>query len=327
MNVGVIGSGSWATAIVKMLHENVLELYWYVRSEEMRGYIRSRGSNPHYLRDVRFSREVLRVVDDVNELVRQCDVVFVVVPSAFLADWLAPLTEDLTRCFVVTAIKGIVPRDYVTASEYLKRRFGVSYQRMGVVSGPCHAEEVALERLSYLTVSCKDPADAERIGALLRSPYIRTVGSTDIYGTEYSAILKNIYAVAAGVAHGLGYGDNFLAVLICNGQAELRRFLDTSYPFERQVEYSVYLGDLLVTCYSQFSRNRTFGTMIGRGYSVLSAQKEMSMVAEGYYATEGIHVLNQEHGVRMPIAEAMYNVLYGGIDPKVEMRLLTDMLL
>lgn len=327
MKIGVIGSGSWATAIVKILHENVTSLCWYARSAETREHIRRAGRNPHYLRAVKFNMEKIQVVDDINELVRNCKVVFIIVPSAFLSEWLAPLTEDLSRCFVVTAIKGIVPGEYVTATEYLKRHFGVSYQRMGVVSGPCHAEEVAMDRLSYLTVSCKELPDAARISALLQSSYIRTIDSTDIYGTEYSAILKNIYAIAAGMAHGLGYGDNFLSVLISNGQGELTRFLNASYPDKRTVSNSAYLGDLLVTCYSQFSRNRTFGAMIGSGYSVLSAQMEMNMVAEGYYATEGIHVINQEYKVDMPIANAMYNILYGGIHPKVEMRILTDKLL
>lgn len=323
MNVGVIGSGSWATAIVKILHENVPMLYWYLRDETTRQLIRKHGHNPHYLSAVEFDMGAIEIVDDINELARTCEVLFVVVPSAFLASWLAPLTEDISERFVVTSIKGIVPHEYVTASEYLKRHFGVSYQRMGVVTGPCHAEEVALERLSYLTVSCKTLDDAERIGCLLGSGYIRTVPSTDIYGTEYSAILKNIYAVAVGVAHGLGYGDNFIAVLTCNAQAELTRFLNVSYPDKRQVDTSAYLGDLLVTCYSQFSRNRTFGTMIGKGYGVLSAQVEMKMIAEGYYATEGIHTLNKEYKVDMPIADTMYRILYEEKDPGQEMHLLT----
>ena len=317
--IGVIGGGSWATAIVKILLENVESVGWYVRNEQTRASLRETGHNPNYLSDVHFPSARLCIYDDVNVLARDCDIIFMVVPSAFLAEWLKPLTADLTHAFVVTSIKGIVPEHHLTPSEYLKQHFGLSYSRMGVVSGPCHAEEVALERLSYLTVTCKELEWAARVSRLLRSSYIRTIEGQDIYGTEYSAILKNIYAVAAGVCHGLGYGDNFQAVLISNAQDEITRFLNQSYPAERDTNTSAYLGDLLVTCYSQFSRNRTFGAMIGKGYSVKSAQLEMKMVAEGYYATAGLHAINQEHGIRMPIAERMYNILYEGRSVRREM--------
>lgn len=320
--IGVIGGGSWATAIVKILLENCPEIGWYVRNTQTRETLRSEGINPNYLSDVHFDTQRLCLHDDINELVTHCEVIFMVVPSAFLAEWLKPLTTDLTKAFVVTSIKGIVPEHHLTPSEYLKQRFGVSYSQMGVVSGPCHAEEVALERLSYLTVSCKEAEQARYISSLLRSDYIRTIEGQDIYGTEYSAILKNIYAVAAGVCHGMGFGDNFQAVLISNAQDEITRFLNLSYPAERNTNTSAYLGDLLVTCYSQFSRNRTFGAMIGKGYSVRSAQLEMKMVAEGYYATAGLHAINQEHGIQMPIAETMYQILYEGKAVQREMRAL-----
>ena len=317
--IGVIGGGSWATAIVKILLENIETVGWYVRNEQIRTSLRETGNNPQYLSDVDFPPARLKLYDDLNELVRESTIVFMVVPSAFLSEWLKPLTADLSNAFVVTSIKGIVPEHHLTPSEYLKQTFGVSYARMGVVSGPCHAEEVALERLSYLTVTCKEMEWAEKISALLRSSYIRTIQGQDIYGTEYSAILKNIYAVAAGVCHGLGYGDNFQAVLISNAQDEITRFLNLSYPAERNTNTSAYLGDLLVTCYSQFSRNRTFGAMVGKGYSVRSAQLEMKMIAEGYYATAGLHAINQEHGIRMPIAERMYAILYEGKSVRREM--------
>ena len=302
--IGVIGGGSWATAIVKILLENCPQVGWYVRNTQTRESLRTEGLNPNYLSDVHFNTEQICLYDDINE----------------------PLTADLTHAFVVTSIKGIVPEHHLTPSEYLKQQFGVSYSQMGVVSGPCHAEEVALERLSYLTVSCKETEQASYISSLLRSDYIRTIEGQDIYGTEYSAILKNIYAVAAGVCHGMGFGDNFQAVLISNAQDEITRFLNLSYPAERNTNTSAYLGDLLVTCYSQFSRNRTFGTMIGKGYSVRSAQLEMKMVAEGYYATAGLHAINQEHGISMPIAETMYHILYEGKSAQREMRTLLTQL-
>lgn len=324
--IGVIGGGSWATAIVKILLENCPQVGWYVRNTQTRESLRTEGLNPNYLSDVHFNTEQICLYDDINELVAASEIVFMVVPSAFLAEWLKPLTADLTHAFVVTSIKGIVPEHHLTPSEYLKQQFGVSYSQMGVVSGPCHAEEVALERLSYLTVSCKETEQASYISSLLRSDYIRTIEGLDIYGTEYSAILKNIYAVAAGVCHGMGFGDNFQAVLISNAQDEITRFLNLSYPAERNTNTSAYLGDLLVTCYSQFSRNRAFGTMIGKGYSVRSAQLEMKMVAEGYYATAGLHAINQEHGISMPIAETMYHILYEGKSVQREMRTLLTQL-
>ena len=324
--IGVIGGGSWATAIVKILLNNATEVAWYVRNETTREVLRTQGINPNYLSDVHFDPKRLVLYDDINELVEASQLIFMVVPSAFLAEWLKPLTADLTKAFVVTSIKGIVPEHHLTPSEYLKRQFGVSYSQMGVVSGPCHAEEVALERLSYLTVTCKSIEQARYISTLLRSEYIRTIEGEDIYGTEYSAILKNIYAVAAGVCHGMGFGDNFQAVLISNAQDEITRFLNLSYPADRNTNASAYLGDLLVTCYSQFSRNRTFGTMIGKGYSVRSAQLEMKMVAEGYYATAGLHTINKEHGIQMPIAETMYRILYEGKSVQREISALLDLL-
>ena len=308
--IGVIGGGSWATAIVKILLENLQQVAWYVRNSTTYDALQKNGHNPNYLSDVHFESSRIRLYEDLNALVRDSDIVFIVVPSAFLDKWLEPLTEDLAQKFVVTSIKGIVPEQHLTPSEFLKKKFGVRYSALGVVSGPCHAEEVALERLSYLTITCKEIERANEISALLKSNYIRTVIGQDIYGTEYSAILKNIYAVAAGVCHGLGFGDNFQAVLIANAQDEIDRFLNLSYPAERNTNASAYLGDLLVTCYSQFSRNRTFGTMIGKGYSVRSAQLEMKMIAEGYYATAGLHAINSEYQIEMPIAEAMYRILY-----------------
>lgn len=322
--VAVIGGGSWATAIAKILHENVAAVHWCIRNETVRSYLLAHGRNPSYLSAARFDMDKLHVTGDINEAVAAAEVVFVVVPSAYLTAWLDDLREGFGERFVVTAVKGIVPSLHLTPTEYISKKFSVPYSQLGVISGPCHAEEVALERLSYLTFSSKEIPAASKIASMFRTDYIRTVLSTDIYGTEYSAIIKNIYAVAAGMAHGLGYGDNFQAVLACNAQAELMRFINATYPAERDANTSAYLGDLLVTCYSQFSRNRTFGTMIGKGYTVLSAQTEMHMVAEGYYATEGIHALNANYGVQMPIADAMYNVLYNNSRPGVELRALTE---
>lgn len=325
-SIGVIGSGSWATAIAKILHENQNGINWHIRDPKIIDGINKHGYNPNYLSSAKFDTQKLRMDSDINRVVEQSEILVFVVPSAFLSVWLQPLTMPLQDKVVITAIKGIIPNDNITVAEYFNQRYNVPFDNIGVISGPSHAEEVALSRLSYLTFSCKHQTDAEHIASLFSSYYIKTTTGTDIYGTEYSAVLKNIFALATGIAHGLGYGDNFLAVLVSNAQLEITRFLNKTYPSERETNTSAYLGDLLVTSYSQFSRNRLFGTMIGKGYSVKATMLEMNMVAEGYYATECIHEMNKKFGVDMPITEAVYNILYEGIAPSVEIRILLDKL-
>jgi len=313
----VIGAGSWATALVKiLLAAGDQPVGWYVREEEIRASLTTGGTNPTYLQDVHFDPARLRVSGDIDRVVADADVVVLAVPSAFLKVTLAPLTVPLHDKFIVSAVKGIVTDEYVTVAEYLNRFRDVPFDRIGIVSGPSHAEEVALERLTWLTVVCKDTDNARSLAQKFAAPYIRTVRSTDIYGVEYATVLKNIYAVAVGICHGLGYGDNFMAVLISNSAMEMDRFLTETYPAERELTASVYLGDLLVTSYSQFSRNRTFGLMIGKGYSVQNAMIEKSMVAEGYYSTACIHQINGSRGVRMPIADAVYRILYEKASPR-----------
>ncbi len=312
----VVGAGSWATAIVKILLENERQVGWYIREPEIRESLAAAGTNPTYLQDVHFDPARLRISDNVNETVENADVVVLAVPSAFLKATLAPLTVPMTEKFIVSAIKGIITDEYITVAEYINQAYGVPFDRIGIVSGPSHAEEVALERLTYLTVVCKSLENAEILGRKFRTPYINTINSTDIYGTEYATVLKNIYAVAVGICHGLGYGDNFTAVLISNSAMEMERFMNGTYPAVRNLNASVYLGDLLVTCYSQFSRNRTFGTMIGKGYSVSSTMTEMTMVAEGYYSAACIHQINKQFGIRLPVADAVHAILYEGASPR-----------
>lgn len=322
----VIGYGSWATALVKILQENEPQVGWYIRNDEVLEHIRRHKTNPRYLRDVRFDTGRLSLSNNLDQIVDEFDILVLAVPSIYLKATLAPLAVSLESKFVVSAIKGIVPDELVTIAEYMNRNYGLPFDQIGIVSGPCHAEEVALERLSYLTSVCKTPENSEALGQKIRTDYIRVSGSTDIYGIEYAAVLKNIYAIAVGMAIGLGYGDNFLAVLISNGAMEMARFMEQTYPEKRNVFASAYLGDLLVTSYSQFSRNRRFGLMIGKGYSVHSAQMEMSMVAEGYYAADCIMKINLRKGVDMPIAGMVYKVLYQGASPSSSMRSLTERL-
>lgn len=323
----VIGYGSWATAIVGLLAANQPRVGWYVRNPEVLASLRTEGRNPRYLSDLEFDTSRIAPSDDLNEVVRQADILILATPSAYLKNFLEPLTEPLTGKFVVSAIKGIVPDDYQTVVEYMHDRYNLSYKQIGLFTGPSHAEEVSRGKLSYLTVVCSDPDNAHAIGEKFATDSIRLSYSTDLYGIEYAAILKNIYALAVGMATGLGYGDNFLAVLIANCAREMTRFLEESYPSERDTQVSAYLGDLLVTCYSSYSRNRRLGLLVGHGCTVKSALNEMTMVAEGYFAADCIRHINARHRVEMPIAEMVYDVLYEGASPRKRMKELTSKLI
>ena len=307
-----------------LLAGNGRQVGWYVRNPEVLESLRSEGRNPRYLSDLEFDTSVIAPSDDLDTVVRDADIVILATPSAYLKDFLAPLTVSLKDKFVVSAIKGIVPGDYQTVVEYIHDRYGLSYRQIGLFTGPSHAEEVSRGKLSYLTVVCTDPENAHLIGSRFAGPNIRLSYSTDLYGIEYAAILKNIYALAVGMAVGLGYGDNFLAVLIANSAGEMTRFLEESYPAEgRNTQVSAYLGDLLVTCYSVYSRNRRLGLLIGHGCTVKSALNEMTMVAEGYFAAECIRHINFRHKVDMPIAEMVYKVLYERASARRSMKELT----
>jgi glycerol-3-phosphate dehydrogenase (NAD(P)+) len=301
---------------------------WYVRNPEVMASLAAEGRNPRYLSDIQFDPARLTVSGDINRVVGEADVVILAAPSAFIKNFLEGLTVPLSEKFVISAIKGIVPGNYLSVTEWLSRDYGLTLGRTGVIGGPSHAEEIALERLSYLTVACENLDNARIMTHKLSARYIRTTISADIHGVEYAAILKNIYALGVGIAAGLGYGDNFLSVLISNGAREMRRFLEKAFPCAgRDTDVSAYLGDLLVTAYSPFSRNRRFGMMIGKGLHVKSAQMELGGVAEGYYASETVRHVNACHGVDMPIAEAVYDIIYEGASPSKTMRNLTNKLI
>ena len=325
--VAVIGGGSWATAIVKILSNNVDTIHWWVRSQETVDFIRKYKHNPNYLSDAEINPEKVNVNNDLKKTVDDSGIVILAVPSAFLKATIENLTSDDFKDKVVfSAIKGIVPDELLIVGEYMQQKFSVPIGNIGVITGPCHAEEVAMERLSYLTIACQTASNASMLAEKMNCRYIKTTVSDDIYGTEYSAVLKNVIAIASGICHGVGYGDNFQAVLISNAIQEIKKFVDAVHPIKRDISDSAYLGDLLVTAYSSFSRNRMFGTMIGKGYSVKFAQLEMNMVAEGYYATRCIHEINKQYNLRMPITSAVYRVLYEKVSPRMEMRLLADQL-
>lgn len=323
----VIGHGSWATALVRQLTQGGERVGWYVRNGEVFESLRSEGRNSRYLSDTEFDRSRIAPSGDLDAVVRGAEVIILATPSAYLKEFLAPLRTPLRDKFIVSAIKGIVPGDYQTVVEYMHDRYELSYKQIGLISGPSHAEEVSRGRLSYLTVVCTDGENARALGNRLASESLAISYSTDLYGIEYAAILKNIYAIAVGMAVGLGYGDNFLAVLIANCARELTRFLEESYPAPRDTQASAYLGDLLVTCYSTYSRNRRLGLLIGHGCTVRSALNEMTMVAEGYFAADCIRHINFRHRIEMPIAEMVYRVLYEGASARRSMKELTTKLI
>ena len=325
-NIGVIGGGSWATSIVKMLCENVNSINWWMRNEDSISHIETYGQNPNYISDAELKKEKLNISSDINSVIENSDLIVLAVPSAFLKSTLNNLNVSLKEKIIVSAIKGIVPENNTIVGEFIHNQYDVPYKNIGVLTGPCHAEEVALERLSYLTVACSDVEKAEFFANSISGRYIKTNVSDDIYGTEYSSVLKNVVALASGICHGLGYGDNFQAVLISNAIREIKRFVDKVHPINRDIKESAYLGDLLVTAYSQFSRNRTFGEMIGRGYSVNSAQLQLKMIAEGYYAVKCISEINEKLNVEMPINQAVYNILYNRKSVRKEIANLTEKL-
>ncbi len=326
LKIAVLGGGSWATAIVKMLVESMDEVGWYMRSVYAIEHIKRNDHNPNYLSSVEFDVEKLKLSNDINEIVAYADVCIFAIPSAFLHSELEALTVPLKGKRVVSAIKGIVPETGLIVGEYFNEHHDVSMEDIGILTGPCHAEEVALERLSYLTVAFADEEKAKQLASYFENDYINCKISDDIIGTEYAAVLKNIYAIAAGIAHGLGYGDNFQSVLMSNAIREMKRFIKKVHKMKRNINDSAYLGDLLVTGYSIFSRNRLFGNMLGKGYTVRSAQLEMSMIAEGYYATKSAYMINQDHGAKTPILNAVYEILYENKNPKKIFKKLADKL-
>ncbi len=322
--IAIIGGGSWATAIAKIVVEHTHHIGWYMRRDDRIEEFRRYGHNPGYLTNVRFKTKEIFFSSDLNEIVDKYDTLVFVTPSPYVKNHLKKLKTRIKHKFVITAIKGIVPDENLVVSEYFHQMFDIPYENLACLAGPSHAEEVALERLSYLTVACGDVEKARAFTQVLGSDYIKTKTSTDVIGIEYGSVLKNVYAIAVGICSGLKFGDNFQAVLMANSIQEMSRFLNAVYPMERNVYDSAYLGDLLVTGYSKFSRNRTFGSMIGKGYSVKSAQIEMEMIAEGYFGTKCMKEINSRMHVNMPILDAVYNILYERISPQIEIKLLTD---
>ncbi len=312
-HIAVMGGGSWATALAKLLMSNCERIKWYMRRDDRIEEFRRLGRNPVYLTDVNFDIDRIDFSSDINEVCAESDVLLLVMPSPYFMAHVEKINTDISNKYIVSAVKGIVPDTNELVTDFMQRRFGVLQERCLVVSGPCHAEEVALDRPSFLTIGCSDLGNADAFARLIVGKHTHAITSSDVNGIEYAAVLKNVYAIAAGITHGMKTGDNFSAILISNAIREMERFIAAMCPRSRQICDSVYLGDLLVTAYSRFSRNHNFGSMIGKGYSVKAAKMEMEQTAEGYYGTKCIHDINTTVGVDMPILDAVYSILYKGM--------------
>jgi glycerol-3-phosphate dehydrogenase (NAD(P)+) len=321
--IAVMGGGSWATALAKIVLSTQENLNWYMRRPELIAEFQEVGHNPAYMTGVSFDLSRITFYSNINRVIRDSDTLLLAVPSPYLKRHLSKVRVSLRDKNVLSAIKGIVPDDNCPVSEYLAEHFSVPRERIAIISGPCHAEEIALERLSCLTIACIDSAHAHALSSVFTNKYLLNTFSNDVLGIEYASVLKNVYSVMAGICHGLKYGDNFKAVFLTNAIKEMRRFIDTVHPVPRDITDSAYLGDLLVTACSGFSRNHTFGTMIGRGYTVKGAQAEMEMIAEGYFGTKCMYEINTRYGVDMPILDALYDILYDGVSPKPLIRRLS----
>ncbi len=324
--IAILGGGSWATAIAKILLNNVSEINWYMRRQEQIDEFIRLSKNPSYLTGVKFDTDHIRFTSNINHLVSTSDILIFATPSPFLKQHLRKLRKRIDKKIIVSAIKGIVPEENLIITDFFEQVYNVPKENIAVLAGPCHAEEVALERLSYLTLASASRDKAKMLAQLFTTSFIKTSTSEDVMGMEYSSVMKNIYSIAAGICHGLKYGDNFQSVLISNAIQEINRFCNATNPMYRNISESAYLGDLLVTAYSKFSRNRLFGNMIGKGYSVKTAQIEMEMIAEGYYATKCIYEINQKYQVDMPIVDTVYEILYNRASPLLKIRELTDKL-
>ena len=323
--IAVIGGGSWATALIKILQENCNSIYWWIRDEDQIKEIDKTGRNPKYLSSCQLDTTKLIISSKINEIILNSDVIIIATPSIYINEIFLNITsEDLENKMIVNAVKGIIPQTNQLPITYFKEKYNIPKDNLAVLTGPCHAEEVAMERLSYLTIACSDKHKANQLAISISSSFIKTVSIEDTIGAELSSVLKNVYALMAGVCYGLGYGDNFLAVLISNASQELERFINQKDSIERDVKQSAYLGDLLVTAYSIHSRNRRFGLMIGKGYSIKATQLEMNMIAEGYFATKCVYEINKSLNVNCPIIKAAYHILYDKISPKIEFKILSE---
>ncbi|MDH6305112.1 glycerol-3-phosphate dehydrogenase (NAD(P)+) [Parabacteroides sp. PF5-5] len=322
--IAIMGGGSWATALAKIVLSTEDSINWYMRRPDRIEEFKQFGHNPCYITSIKFDTDKINFYSDINKVIKESDTLLFATPSPFLKQHLKKIKTPMCDKFIISAIKGLVPDENILITDYFTQYYGVPSENIAVIGGPCHAEEIALERLSYLTLACTNTDNIQILSEVFRNHYLKNIISQDVAGIEYASVLKNVYAIVAGICHGMKYGDNFQAVFLCNAVQEMRRFVDAVSDVERDITDSVYTGDLLVTSYSRFSRNRIFGTMIGKGYSVKTAQLEMEMIAEGYYGTKCIYEINQKYKVNMPILDALYGILYDKKSPTTVIRKLTE---
>ncbi len=325
LKIAIIGGGSWATALVKILSENNVKINWWLKSSEDVKHIKEFSKNPRYLSNIQINSRKVKPSTDLRKSLEGVQIIILAVPAAFVEEVLNGVkSEDLKDKIIVSAIKGMIPSENMLVTDFVEKKFAVLPKNLCVIAGPCHSEEIAMEKISYLTIAGNDHVVAEKVASILNCRFVITSVIQDLYGIEYCAVMKNIIAMACGIARGLNYGDNFQAVLVSNAMQEINRFLAAVHPGVRDMNASAYLGDLLVTCYSPYSRNRTLGYMVGKGYSVRAAMSEMNMIAEGYYAVSCVHEFNKSYNVNMPITKTVYNVLYEKISPIMEFRILEN---
>lgn len=326
--VAILGGGSWATAIVKILSENeFIKINWWIRNSEHVRHINQFRHNPGYLSDVEIDKEKVNASTDIEKLLGPAEIVIIAIPAAYVKEVLFSVKKSVFKGkTLVSAVKGMIPEENLLISQFLIEHLDIEDQKICMISGPCHSEEVALERKSYLTIAGLNSEVSKELSDLLSCRYINTTDNSDLFGVEYAAVMKNVYGIACGIARGLNYGDNFQAVLVSNALGEMQFAIDHCFPASRNVTLSAYSGDLLVTTYSQFSRNRTLGNMLGRGYSVKTALVEMKMVAEGYFGAKCLYELSVKNNIDLPIVKAVYNVLYERISPSIEFSILENLL-
>jgi len=325
--IAVLGGGTWATALSKIMLAHEKHINWYMRRPDQIEEFERTGHNPSYLSNVEFNMDRITFFSDINEVVKNSDTLIFAIPSPFLKDHLLKLKTGLSNKFIISAIKGIIPGENLMVTDYFAKYYDIPLNDLAIVAGPCHAEEIAFERMTYPTIACHDIEKAKILANIFTNRYVKTSLSNDVDGIEIVAVLKNVYSIACGIANGLKYGDNFQAVLVSNAVKEMELFTNTVYPIKRNILESVYLGDLLVTAYSSFSRNRTFGSMIGKGYSPKAAQVEMQMIAEGFYGTKCIKEMNEKYNINIPIADAVYRILYEDAVARIEIKRLKEQIL
>ena len=325
-NIGVLGAGSWGTALVKMLSENCDKIFWYSRNDIQIKEIIKTKKNPKYLKDLEIDTDKMSISSDLNFIIDNSDILIIAIPSPYIEKSLNEHKTALANKIIFSGSKGVIPESHLVITEHLHKEYNIPYKNLGILSGPTHAEEIAKGKLSYLTVGSSNDEISKYLSKKLFSPYVHTSISNDVIGIEYAATLKNIYSILVGISFGLGYGDNFISVLISHCTKEMINFIKSIDNVKREFSHSAYIGDLLVTTYSRHSRNRTFGEMIGEELPVKKAISKMSMIVEGYYATKNAYEISKSKNMNFEIIKVVHEILYNNKNAELELKLLAEKL-